>query len=164
LEDIAIENRVYLDESGIADGMIRDGGWARQGERLWGEISGKRRKRISVIAALISKRVLAPFRFEGYCNSEVFNTYLENVLIAELRPGQTVILDNASFHKSARTRNLITKAGCDLLFLPAYSPDLNPIEHTWAQLKKKLRYLPTPSKYLHRNLDLCLNSIISNSS
>jgi transposase len=70
-----------------------------------------------------------PWVIEGYCNSEVFEAYVENVFIPVLKPGQTIILDNASFHKSKRTRELIEDVGCKVLFLPPYSPDSNPIEN-----------------------------------
>ena len=73
--------------------------------------------------------------FKGTCNTEVFNTWLDKVLIPELCPGQIIIMDNASFHKSAKTRELIESAGCKLLYLPPYSPELNPIEKTWANIK-----------------------------
>ncbi|WP_353277497.1 transposase [Wolbachia endosymbiont (group B) of Villa cingulata] len=63
---------------------------------------------------------------EGYCNSEIFDAYVENILVPVFKPGQTIVLDNASFYKSARTKNLIENIGCKILFLPPYSPDLNP--------------------------------------
>jgi transposase len=72
--------------------------------------------------------------FQGICNTLAFNTWVEKVLLKELTPGQTVIMDNASFHKSKRTQESIE--GCKLIFLPSYSPDLNPIEKFWAKLKK----------------------------
>lgn len=77
--------------------------------------------------------------FEGTCHSELFETWVEKFLIKELIPGQIVIMDNATFHKSAKTKELIEQAGCQLLFLPPYSPDLNPIEKFWAWLKRKIK-------------------------
>ncbi|WP_407512817.1 transposase [Wolbachia endosymbiont of Trichogramma kaykai] len=65
---------------------------------------------------------------DGYCNSEIFDAYVENVLVPVFKPGQTIVLDNTSFDKSARTKNLIENTGCKILFLPSYSPDLNRIE------------------------------------
>lgn len=81
----------------------------------------------------------APFVFKGSCNREVFETYVEKVLIPTLRPGQTVVLDNASFHKGGRIRELIEAANCFLEYLPSYSPDFNPIEHWWAPVKNGIR-------------------------
>ncbi len=69
----------------------------------------------------------------------VFNTWIEKVLLSELKHGQVVILDNAAFHKSQRTKELIKSVGCELLFLPPYSPDLNPIEKFWANFKAKIK-------------------------
>lgn len=77
--------------------------------------------------------------FTGTCNTLLFNAWIENLLLPSLKPGQTIIMDNASFHKSEITKKLIKKAGCELIFLPAYSPDLNPIETYWANLKYKIK-------------------------
>jgi transposase len=77
--------------------------------------------------------------FQGTCNTDLFNTWLKKVLIPELKPGQVLILDNASFHKSEKSKKLIESAGYKFLFLPPYSPDLNPIEKCWANLKVKVR-------------------------
>ena len=77
--------------------------------------------------------------FKGTCNTELFNTWLERVLLPELQQGQVIIMDNATFHKSSRTKELIEKAGCLLLFLPPYSPDFNPIEKYLANLKARIK-------------------------
>ena len=88
-----------------------------------------------MIAGLLGKKMIAPWMFEGYTDADVFNTWLEKVLLPELPPGHTIILDNAQFHKSQKTTDLIEQAGCKILFLPSYSPDLNPIEEWWAILR-----------------------------
>ncbi len=93
---------------------------------MFAEKPAFKKKRISIIGALNQGKVGAPCAFEGYCNSELFEAYVENILIPELKIGQTVILDNASFHKSVKIRKLIENVGCNVLFLPPYSPDLNP--------------------------------------
>jgi transposase len=82
---------------------------------------------------------------------------LEKVLCPELRPKQVVIMDNASFHKSPRIRKIIENAGCRLLYLPPYSPDLNPIEHYWAWLKNKLSYLWRHVANFYDRLSIALN-------
>jgi transposase len=80
----------------------------------------------NIIAGYINKRCIAPMIFQGTCNTLVFNTWVEEVLLKELKPGQTVIMDNASFHKSPKIKELIESRGCELMYLPPYSPDLNP--------------------------------------
>ncbi len=139
IKDIPLNNLVYLDESGVDEDLQRGYGWAPRGERIHGEIAGKARKRLSMIAALNAKAIKAPFYFEGYTDAEVFNGWVANCLVPELKPGQTVILDNASFHKSPKTKVLIEGAGCHLKYLPTYSPDFNPIEPQWAILKARIK-------------------------
>ena len=77
--------------------------------------------------------------FNGSCTSEVFNSWVESFLIKELQPGQFVVMDNASFHKSVKTKELIESVGCKVIFLPPYSPDLNPIEKFWANMKRWIK-------------------------
>ena len=92
-----------------------------------------------MIAALCRKTLFAPMAFEGYCNGAVFEVYIEKVLIKELKPTQIVIMDNISFHKTERIKELIESVGAKILFLPPYSPDLNPIEHYWFKIKNEIR-------------------------
>ena len=141
LENIDLEDRVYLDESGINRYIFRNFGRAVRGEKVIGEISGQRFIRESFISALLQGKLLSPMCFQGTCNTELFNTWLEKMLIPNLRPGQVLILDNASFHRSKTSKKLIEGVGCRALFLPPYSPDLNPIEKCWANLKVKIREL-----------------------
>jgi len=82
---------------------------------------------------------IAPFVLDGPINRDAFETYVEQVLIPELRPGDIVIMDNLSSHKGQRVRELIEAAGAELNYLPPYSPDFNPIENAFAKLKALLR-------------------------
>jgi hypothetical protein len=127
---------VYVDEVGIDHNTRLTRGWAKRGQRLYAEKPGNRTGRMSAIAALCGKELHSPFCFKGYCNADVFNTWLLRCLVPNLKPGQIVVLDNARFHQSPQTRRIIENAGCSLLFLPPYSPDMNPIEHKWHPLKQ----------------------------
>ena len=102
---------------------------------------GKKRERYSILGGLIGKKFISPFIFQGGCNSEVFNAWFEKILIPALPKDATIILDNAAFHKTDSTKKIAEKYGFHLLYLPPYSPDMNPIEHCWHTLKSKLRPL-----------------------
>lgn len=80
--------------------------------------------------------------FSGTTNTAVFNQWLEEALLPTIGAGMTLIMDNAIFHKSQATKDIVHKAGCSILFLPPYSPELNPIEQTWANLKRERKYNP----------------------
>lgn len=139
LEKIPLENRVYMDESGVDETLQRQYGRAFRGKEVSGEIPGKKANRISIIAALNQRQVIAPFRFEGYCDQDVVNEWAEECLVPCLQPGQVLIYDNASFHKASRLKEILEKVGVAVLPLPTYSPDLNPIENYWAVAKARIR-------------------------
>lgn len=134
---------MYVDELGMNDNEFYPYAYSLKGMRYYEAHPGHRTKRISVIGGLVNKTFQAPFMFEGHCNTATFETYIQQVLVPTLKPGMTVIIDNASFHKSRVVEESIKNAGCNLLFLPPYSPDLNPIEKYWNKLKtyikKKMR-------------------------
>lgn len=144
---------MYIDESGINKYVFRPFGRARIGEIILGAISGKRYQRESFIAGKIESKILAPFCYQGTCNTKLFNYWLENILLPELSPGYTLIMDNAAFHKSQKTQELIEESGCKILFLPPYSPDLNPIEIFWANFKKLVQEKLSTLKNLSRAID-----------
>jgi len=129
------ENRVYIDEAGVDDTLCYAYGWSLKGTRCFAQRLGHRTCRISLAAALCQGHVLAPLTFQGYGNSALIEAWFEQQLCPALQAGQVVILDNASFHKSRRLRELVEQVGCKLLFLPRYSPDLNHIEPLWNQKK-----------------------------
>lgn len=133
------ESLVFIDESGIDSYVCRAYGRAKIGQKAPGEKSGKRYARHRFVAAKCGKKILAPMTYKGTCNSTLFEKWVEKILMPELRPGQIIIMDNATFHKSERTKMLIESAECHLLFLPPYSPDFNPIEQFWAWFKSQIR-------------------------
>lgn len=130
---------VYVDESGMNDNDFYPYAYAPIGERYYEARTGYYKKRISMIGGLCYHQFFAPMMLEGHCNTTVFETYIEQILVPQLKPGMTIIIDNASFHKSDKIKQLINKAGCQLRFLPPYSPDLNPIEHYWYKIKNDIR-------------------------
>ncbi len=97
--------------------------------------------------------------FTGYCDSKVFEAYIEHCLLPLLEKGQVIVIDNASFHKSIKAKKLIENAGCFLKFLPPYSPDLNPIEHYWFKVKNYIRKLLDSGQELFEACCLSLNEM-----
>lgn len=131
---------VYLDESGFEPEVSRRYGYGPKGQRVYGLISGHRRPRTSLLAARMDEGFEAPFLFEGTCNTTVFNAWLEKELCPLLNNDHIVIMDNVPFHKAASSREIIEKTGAEILFLPPYSPDFNPIENDFANIKKIREY------------------------
>ena len=136
---LPLDKLVYVDESGIDTFISREYGWQKRGVKVKSDISGRRYARESFIAGIIGKKVIAPFCYQGTCDTSLFNTWLEKMLLPNLSSGHVIIMDNAAFHKSEKTRELIEQAGNILIYLPPYSPDLNPIEKYWANLKSKIK-------------------------
>ncbi len=139
IKDIPLESLVYIDESGIDMTICKDRGWGKKSEKLVGKKSGKYYERTNIIAGYVNNKSISPMVFNGSCNTNLFETWVEQFLIKELKPGQFVVMDNASFHRSQRTKDLIESVGCRVIFLPPYSPDLNPIEKFWANMKRWIK-------------------------
>ena len=118
-------------------------GWAPLGERLIAKVPHGHWKTSTFIAALRCDRIEAPWILDGPINAEAFKTYVEKVLAPTLKPGDLVIMDNLGSHKGKAVRQAIRAAGAKLIFLPKYSPDLNPIEQVFAKLKHLLRKAAT---------------------
>ena len=129
----------FLDECGVDHRLYNPYARAPRGEKVYAEVSGARRGRTSVISAYRDGSLVCPMSFEGYCDRSVVDMYFARVLLPSIPKGSVIILDNASFHRSPSTLAIVEAAGCALMFLPAYSPDLNPIEHAWATLKRMLQ-------------------------
>jgi transposase len=130
---------VFIDETWAKTNMAPLRGWAPRGQRLKGKAPQRHWKTMTFLAALRHDRIEAPWLLDGPINGERFRLYVEKVLVPTLRPGDIVILDNLGSHRSKAARRAIRSAGAKLLFLPKYSPDLNPIEQFFAKLKHLLR-------------------------
>jgi transposase len=123
-------------------------------KKVIAEIPGKHFVRQSIVAAQCGKKIIAALCYQGTCNTILFNFWIKAMLVPELKPGQIVIVDNAAIHKSEETKKLIEGVDSKLMFLPPYSPDLNPIEHYWAWLKKKIR----DTVYIRKTLDEAISN------
>ena len=136
----------YVDECGFPSAELRRYGYAPRGVCVSDKISGSHRyTSTSLIAARIGDTFTAPVLFQGSTDALAFNAWLEHQLCPLLDETHVVILDNASFHKGSETARLITQTGASLLFLPPYSPELNPIEQDFANIKRRYQYTPETS-------------------
>ena len=156
---VALEDRVYVDEAGVEDTLDYAYGWSLKGTRCWGETLGHRTQRVSMAAAWCAGEVLAPLTFQGYCDSALIEAWFAQQLCPALRPGQVVILDNASFHRKERLRRMVASNGCSLLPLPAYSPDLNKIEPLWNTIKNHIKLHADPKLSFRQKVDAAFCSL-----
>lgn len=136
---LPVEHLVFIDETWAKDNMTRLYGRCRRGERLVGKVPLARWQTTTFIAALRHDGLGAPMVLDGPIDGEWFLAYVEQVLAPTLAPDDIVVLDNLGSHRSDKIRELIEAKGASLLFLPKYSPDLNPIENAFAKLKAGLR-------------------------
>ncbi|MGG9998457.1 IS630 family transposase [Pseudovibrio ascidiaceicola] len=130
---------IFIDETGTNTNMIRTHGRSLKGQRLKSTAPFRRSGNQTLIAGLSCEGIIAPWVIPGAMNREAFQVYIEKVLIPELCTGDVVILDNLATHRSDKAARLLKDKGCWFLFLPAYSPDLNPIEMAFSKLKAHLR-------------------------
>ena len=106
---------------------------------MLGKKSGKWYHRTNIIAGYVNRKSIAPMVFNGSCNTQLIEAWVEQSLIKELKPGKVVIMDSDAFHRSHRMKDLIDSVGCEVIFLPPYSLDLNPIEKFWANMKRWIK-------------------------
>ncbi len=130
---------VFIDETAVKTNLTRLRGRAPKGERLNAAAPFGKWRTQTFIAGLASDALIAPWIIEGAMNGRAFATYVETQLAPTLEPGTVVILDNLSTHKNARAAAALKARGCWFLFLPPYSPDMNPIEMAFSKLKAHLR-------------------------
>lgn len=133
------ERLVFIDETWIKTNMAPLRGWGMKGKRLRSFVPHGHWRTLTFLGALRCDGLTAPCVFDGPINGRCFRAYVEQLLVPVLRPGDIVVMDNLGSHKAAIIRQLIKAAGARLWFLPPYSPDLNPIEQTFAKIKHWMR-------------------------
>ena len=129
----------YVDECGLDKYLYREYAYSPRGVPVEGKVSGKKYKRTNIVAAKCGDKIVAPMTYDGTTDSVLFECWFEESLLKAIPKYSVIILDNATFHRKSRLHTLAEKAECEILFLPPYSPDLNPIENFWAWLKSRLR-------------------------
>ncbi len=136
---------VFLDETSTPLSLTPLRARAPRGQRAIGTVPRGKRPHISWLATLTPTGIGESLVVPGAVDRQVFDLFVARVLVPSLRPGQIVILDNLKVHDSAKARALLAAAGCHLVFLPTYSPDMNPIEQAFAKVKQALRRIGTRS-------------------
>jgi transposase len=160
---VAPERLVFLDECGVLTSMARLYGRSPRGERARGAVPHGPWARLSVLGALGRKGMLAAMSVKAAASGAVFHAYLERVLLPELRrskPDAVLVMDNLGAHKTPKVRELLDRSGFPYRYLPSYSPDLNPIEPAWAQVKAELRRVAARDEdALHQALGPALDRV-----
>jgi transposase len=134
-----VEDLVFVDEMGTNVSLSPIYAWSRRGERAHAKAPRNWGKNVTLLASITARGLGPCLAVEGPTTREVFETYLEWVLAPALRPGQTVVVDNLSSHKGGRVKEIVAGRGCELVYLPPYSPDLNPIEQAFSKVKGLMR-------------------------
>ncbi len=130
---------VFVDEMGANVSLSPIYAWSRRGERAHAQAPRNWGKNVTLLASITAEGTGPCLAVEGPTTREVFEAYLERVLAPTLRPGRVIVLDNLSAHKGGRVREIVEGAGCELVYLPPYSPDLNPIEQAFSKVKGLMR-------------------------
>jgi transposase len=138
-EEIDARRLVFVDEMGANTSLVPLYAWARRGKRARTNVPRNRGPNTTLLASMTHEGMGPCLAVVGSTTGEVFEAYIEQVLLPALKPGQVVVMDNLSAHKGSKIRELIEARGCELLFLPPYSPDLNPIEEAFAKVKALVR-------------------------
>ena len=137
--EVDAERLVFVDEMGANVSLSPLYAWSRKGQRAFGSAPRNWGKNVTLLASITREGLGPCLALEGSTTREVFETYLEQVLAPTLRPGQMVVMDNLSAHKGGRVKEIVEGRGCELVYLPPYSPDFNPIEQAFSKVKGLLR-------------------------
>jgi transposase len=138
-EQVKAERLVFIDEMGTNTALSSLYGWSEKGRRAHCSVPRNRGKNTTVLSSMSVEGMGPSLAVEGATTAAVFETYLERVLGPSLRKGRVVVMDNLSAHKGERVREMIESCDCELLYLPPYSPDYNPIERAFSKVKALLR-------------------------
>ena len=139
IKDIPKEKIAYIDETGIDKCLYREYGYALRGQKVYDKISGKKFQRTNIVAAKLGDKIIAPMQYSGTTDAPLFEHWFEQWLLPCLPEDTVIVMDNASFHKKEKLFKIADKHHRKLIFLPPYSPELNPIENFWAVLKHWLK-------------------------
>jgi transposase len=138
-ERVEPERFIFVEEMGANTSLSVLRACSRRGERAYCSVPRNRDKNTTLLASMSMEGMGPSLAVEGTTSATLFETYVKKVLAPTLRAGQIVVMDNLSAHKGARVRDLVAQRGCELLYLPPYSPDLNPIEEAFSKMKGILR-------------------------
>ncbi len=138
-EAVEPKRLIFVDECGTHTSLAPIYGYAPRGERLHQSVPRTRGKNTTLLSSMTLSGMGPSLTVEGATTARVFETYVEKVLVPSLEPGRIVVMDNLGAHRPKRIRELIEQQGCELLYLPTYSPDYNPIEEALAKIKNLLR-------------------------
>jgi len=142
---------------GIDNFVYREYAYSKKGVPVAGRVSGRKYKRTGIVSALNGKNILSPLMYDGVMDSTLFEQWFEYCLFQEIPPSSVIVLDNASFHRKSKLISLAHEYGHRVIFLPPYSPELNPIENFWAWLKAKLKKIILDFNNFNDALCYCFN-------
>lgn len=135
------EDIIYIDETGIEEYIYREYARAPKGEKVYDKISGRKYKRTNIVAGRCGEKNIAPFIYDGNMDKNLFEFWFATIFLDEVEEDKVIVMDNASFHRKNKLYELCKESNKNLklIFLPPYSPELNPIEKYWAVLKRKVK-------------------------
>jgi len=128
VDKLPVEQIAYVDETGIDSYLYREHGFSKCGKKIFAAVSGKKYRRVGIVAAQLGKEIIAPLQYDGTMDSSLFETWFSTRLLPNLPKGSVIVMDNAAFHRKSRLISIAQGEGFRLIFLPPYSPELNPIE------------------------------------
>jgi len=150
----------YVDETGIDRHMDRPYAWSPKGVPAPWWVPGRRYERTGIVAAQLGGRVVAPMQYGGTMDAALFESWFGGALLPCIGRGRVIVMDNARFHRKATLCEMAHQNGCLILFLPPYSPDLNPIERLWAWIKARLRKVLRHFDSLDKAITDCFKAIL----